>query len=200
MAYNKVIYGGTTLIDLTSDTVTEDDILAGKKAHDKSGAQITGTCTYDSDTTDATAAAGDILTGVTAYVNKNKISGSMVNNGAILGSIMTIGGEYTVPNGYHDGSGKVHIDPTEQAKLVAENVREGITVLGVTGTMTGTEDVVAESKTVTPLTTAQTYTPDTGYNYISQVTVNAIPYTEALNAAGGYTATIANPPSPNPEP
>lgn len=200
MAYNKVIYGGTTLIDLTSDTVTEDDILAGKKAHDKSGAQITGTCTYDSDTTDATAASGDILTGVTAYVNKNKISGSMVNNGAILGSIMTIGGEYTVPNGYHDGSGKVHIDPTEQAKLIAENVREGITVLGVTGTMTGTEDVVAESKTVTPLTTAQTYTPDTGYNYISQVTVNAIPYTEALNAAGGYTATIANPPSPNPEP
>lgn len=200
MAYNKVIYGGTTLIDLTSDTVTEDDILAGKKAHDKSGAQITGTCTYDSDTTDATAAAGDILTGVTAYVNKNKISGSMVNNGAILGSIMTIGGEYTVPNGYHDGSGKVRIDPTEQAKLIAENIREGITVLGVEGTMTGTEDVVAESKTVTPLTTAQTYTPDTGYNYISQVTVNAIPYTEALNAAGGYTATIANPPSPNPEP
>jgi len=198
MAINKVIYGGNTLIDLTSDTVTASDILSGKKAHDKSGAQITGTCTFDSDTTDATAAAADILTGVTAYVNKNKITGSMVNNGAVIASIATVAGEYTVPNGYHDGSGKVRIDPTEQAKLIPENIRQDVTVLGVVGTMSGSEDVHAQEKTVTPGTTSSTYTPDTGYNYFSQFTVNAIPYVETLNAAGGYTATIADPPTPNP--
>jgi len=198
MAINKVIYGGNTLIDLTSDTVTESDILAGKKAHDKSGAQITGTCTFDSDTTDATAAAADILSGVTAYVNKNKITGSMVNNGAVTASIATVAGEYTIPNGYHDGSGKVRIDPTEQAKLIPENIRQDVTVLGVTGTMSGQEDVHAQEKTVTPGTTASTYTPDTGYNYFSQFTVNAIPYVETLNASGGYTVTIADPPTPNP--
>lgn len=198
MAINKVIYGGNTLIDLTGDTVTASDILAGKKAHDKSGAQITGECTYDSDTTDATAAAGDILSGQTAYVNGNKLTGSMTNNGSVMASIMTVAGEYTIPNGYHDGGGKVHIDPTEQAKLIASNIREDITILGVTGTMSGQEDVHAQDKTVTPGTSAATYTPDSGYNYFSQFTVNAIPYVETANAAGGYTATIADPPSPNP--
>lgn len=198
MAINKVIYGGNTLIDLTSDTVTESDILAGKKAHDKSGAQITGTCTFDSDTSDATAGAGDILSGQTAYILGNKVTGTMTNNGSVMSSIMTVAGEYTIPNGYHDGGGKVHIDPTEQSKIIAENIREGVTVLGVTGTMSGQEDVHAQEKTVTPSTTASTYTPDTGYNYFSQFTVNAIPYVETLNAAGGYTATIADPPTPNP--
>jgi hypothetical protein len=57
--------------------------------------------------------------------------------------------------------------------------------------MSGSEDVNAQTKTVTPTTTSQTVTPDTGYNYLSQVTVNAIPYTETDNAAGGKTVTIA---------
>ncbi len=43
MAVNKVVYNGTTLIDLTGDTVTEDTLLVGTTAHDASGKQITGT-------------------------------------------------------------------------------------------------------------------------------------------------------------
>ena len=61
MAINKVIYGGNTLIDLTGDTVTPETLLAGKKAHDTSGVVINGTCTYDADTSDATAAESEIL-------------------------------------------------------------------------------------------------------------------------------------------
>ena len=56
---SKVVYGGKTLIDLTSDTVTADKLLSGVIAHDKSGAAITGACTYDADTSDATAASAD---------------------------------------------------------------------------------------------------------------------------------------------
>lgn len=41
--YNKVIYHGKTLIDLTEDTVTADKILGGYTAHDKSGKKIAGT-------------------------------------------------------------------------------------------------------------------------------------------------------------
>ena len=44
---NKVIYGGDVLIDLTGDSVSADKILKGITAHDKSGAKITGTCTFD---------------------------------------------------------------------------------------------------------------------------------------------------------
>lgn len=188
---NKVIYNGNTLIDLTADTVTEDKILDGYTAHDKSGAPIEGTCTFDSDTTDATAAQAEILNTKTAYVNKVKLTGSMPNRGAVQGVITTKAGEYTVPQGYHDGSGKVGIDSTEQAKIVAENIRQGVEILGVEGSMTGTEDVNAESKTVTPSASQQTVIPTSPtYNYLSQVVVNAIPYVEAENSAGGLTVTI----------
>ena len=43
MAVNKVIYNARVLLDLTGDTVDAASLLAGKTAHDKSGAAITGT-------------------------------------------------------------------------------------------------------------------------------------------------------------
>lgn len=189
---SKVVYGGKTLIDLTSDTVTADKLLSGVIAHDKSGAAITGACTYDADTSDATAASAEILSGKTAYVNKIKVTGEMRNNGAVTGSISQKAEAYSIPIGYHDGSGKVTISSTEQAKIIATNIRAGVSILGVEGTMSGTESAKAQAKTVTPTTAQQTVLPDSaqGFNYLSQVTVNAIPYNESDNAQGGKTVTI----------
>lgn len=188
---NKVIYGGNTLIDISTDTITADKLLYNYTAHDKSGAPITGSCTYDSDTTDANAAQSEILNGRTAYVNKTKVTGNMPNRGAVTGTITTKAGTYTIQNGYHDGSGTVSISSTEQAKIIADNIRQGITILGVEGSMTGTEDVNAEAANATPMTTSQVITPSTGYNYLSQVTIAAIPYAEApTGATGGITVTI----------
>lgn len=189
---NKVIYAGQTLIDLTQDSVTPAKLLSGTTAHDKSGAAIEGTCTYDADTSDATASESEILATKTAYVNGVKVTGKMTNNGGVTGTISTVAGTYTIPQGFHDGSGKVSIDATEQAKLVASNIREGVTVLGVEGTMTGTEDVKAQTVEVTPSTSEQTIVPDAeqDYNYLAQVTVKAIPYVETDNEAGGKTVSI----------
>lgn len=189
---SKVVYGGKTLIDLTSDTVTADKLLSGVIAHDKSGAAITGACTYDADTSDATAASAEILSGKTAYVNKIKVTGEMRNNGAVTGSISQKAEAYSIPIGYHDGSGKVTISSTEQAKIIATNIRAGVSILGVEGTMSGTESAKAQAKTVTPTTAQQTVLPDSaqGFNYLSQVTVNAIPYNESDNPQGGVTVTI----------
>ena len=186
---NKIIYGGNVLIDLTSDTVNASHLLQGYTAHDKSGAPITGSCTFDADTSDADAVSSEILNTKIAYVNGNKITGNMPNNGGVTGSISTVAGAYTVPQGYHDGSGTVSISSTEQAKLIAANIKSGVTVLGVTGTYSG-QGVTAQSKAATPSTTSQTILPDTGYDYLSQVTVAAIPYTETDNSAGGVTVTI----------
>lgn len=190
MAISKVVYGGNTLIDLTGDTVKADKLLKGYKAHGADGEVINGTCEYDANTQDATAEDSEILVGEVAYVRGTKITGTMKNNGAVAGKISAKAGQYTIPQGYHDGSGKVSIDSTEQAKLIPANIREGVTVLGVAGAMSPNEGEKAQEKSVTPSTEAQTIVPDSGYTCLSSVTVAAIPYNESDNSAGGTTVTI----------
>lgn len=190
MAISKVVYGGDVLIDLTADTVTKEKLLKGITAHGADGEPVVGTCEYDANTQDATATAAEILSGKTAYNKGVKVTGTMKNNGAVTGTISTKAGTYTVPQGYHDGSGKVAISSTEQAKIIPGNIRDGVSILGVTGTMSGSEGIKPQSKNVTPTTAEQVVLPDTGYTHLSQVTVAAIPYEEANNSAGGITVTI----------
>ena len=189
---NKVVNGetGDVIIDISNDTlINASQLASGITAHDRSGAPITGTNTYDADTSDANATASQILSGATAYVNGSKVTGTMTNNGAVSGTISTKAQQYTVPTGYHDGSGKVQISSTEQAKIIAGNIKQGVTLLGVQGSYAG-EAAVLQTKSVTSSFTAQTVTADTGYDALSQVTVNAMPYSETDNSAGGKTVTI----------
>ena len=188
---NKVVYGNRTLIDLTSDTVTKDKILSGFTAHDKSGTIITGTCDFDVNSTDATVAVAEILDGKTAYARGAKLVGTMPNKGAVNGTINTKEQQFTIPTGFHDGSGKVGIDTTEKSKIIAANIKEGVTILGVTGTLAPASGVKAQSKTITPGIDEISVLPDEGYDYLSTVTVSAIPTSESDNSAGGITFTIA---------
>lgn len=188
MAYNKIIYGGTTLIDLTDTTATADKVESGSYFYNNAGVKTQGTSTKDSDTTDATASADEILLGETAYVNKNKITGTMPNNGSVTGTISTKAGQYTIPQGFHDGAGKVGISSTEQAKIIASNIKSGIQILGVTGTYSG-ESAEVQSKTVIPDKDGFTVLPDANYDYLSQVFVSPIPYVESPNTYG-TTVTI----------
>lgn len=187
---SKIIFGGKVLIDLTADTVKAEKLLTGITAHGENGEPIVGTCDFDANTQDATAGAAEILKGKTAYNKGSKVTGTMPNNGAVAGKITTADGEYTVPQGYHDGSGKVGLDATEKAKLIPANIRQGVTLLGIEGAMTGTEGAKPQSKSVVPTTAKQTVLPDEGYNYLSEVVVEAIPYSESANSAGGITVTI----------
>ena len=188
---NKVVLAsGEVLIDLTGDTVDAAHVLEGFTFHDKSGAPVTGTCTYDSDTSDDTAAVGEILSGKTAHARGALLTGTMPNNGAQMGSINTKEQEVIIAQGYHDGSGKVSISDDEQAKLIPSNIREGITILGIEGTMSGSESVVAQARSVTPKFTQQVISPEDGYTHLSQVTVYPITVSYSDNSAGGKTVTI----------
>ena len=188
---NKVVLAsGEVLIDLTGDTVDAAHVLDGFTFHDKSGAPVTGTCTYDSDTSDDTAAVGEILSGKTAHARGALLTGTMPNNGAQTGNISTKTQEVIIAQGYHDGSGKVSILADEQAKIIPSNIREGITILGVEGTMSGSESVVAQARTVTPKFTQQVISPEDGYTHLSQVTVQPITVSYSDNSAGGKTVTI----------
>lgn len=192
--YNSkvVLADGTVLIDLTADTVDAAHVLSGYTAHGKDGAPITGTCTFDSDTSDDTAAVSEILAGKTAHARGTLLTGTMPNRGAVTGTISTKDGTYTIPQGYHDGSGNVSISSTEQAKIIAKNIREGITILGVEGSMSASEGMKPQAREVTPTFTQQVIAPETGYNCLSQVTVDPITVTYSDNAAGGQTVTIGS--------
>lgn len=190
MGINKVVYGGKTLIDLAGDTVTADKLLNGITAHGKDGEPVTGVCTFDVDSGDATVAVAEMLTGKTAYARGTKLTGTMPNNGAVKDTISNKDDSYVIAQGYHDGSGTVEISETEKKKLIPSNIREGINILGVDGQMSGSEGMKPQSKTVTPNSTQQTILPDEGYNCLSQVVVEKIPYVESENSAGGKTVTI----------
>lgn len=130
MAVNLVKLANKVLIDLTGDTVVASKILNGIKAHDKTGASITGT---------------------------------MPDKGAVSKSL-GINGSYTIPEGYHNGSGKVtqsittkgaqtYIPTTTDqsissgqylsgaqtikgdSNLKAENIAKGISIFGVNGSL-----------------------------------------------------------------
>ncbi len=188
---SKVIVGTKVRLDLTNDDITPDKLAKGIKAHDKSGAPIVGTNTNDANTSDGTAVAAEILKDKIAYVAGSKLTGTMPNNGAKHLKISAKDTPVPIPMGFHDGSGDAALDETEAAKLIPGNIRQGITLLGIKGSMSGTEGAKPQAKVVTPTFAQQEITPDSPtYNYLSSVTVNAIPVVETDNAAGGITLTI----------
>lgn len=188
--YNKVVLAdGTVVMDLTQDDVTAADVLYGVKFHLPSGASGVGSCTYDADTSDADATSSEILNGKTAYKNGSKVTGSMPNIGGQTGGVSDVNSPVQISQGYHDGSGRIGIDSVEAQKLIPGNIKNGVMILGVTGSYGG-DAPTASAVNATPYLTSKTYLPPSGYDYISQVTVAAITKTETDNAAGGKTITI----------
>lgn len=98
----------------------------------------------------------------------------VMNRGAVSGTISTKTGTYSVPAGYHNGSGSVGIANVEKDKIIAANIKSGVTILGVQGSYSGA-GVNLQAKTVTPTTSQQAISADAGYDALSSVTVYAIP-------------------------
>lgn len=128
------------------------------------------------DLSSATATASDILTGKTAYGKDGKISGSMTDNGAVNKSISGKSERYTIPKGYHDGSGKIGIDSSEQAKIIPENIKKGVSILGVSGSYAPTSGGGGQVKTGTTTST----TINTGLSKIDKLII----YAESISGKG----------------
>lgn len=187
---NKVVVGTETKLDLSADTITAADLKKGATAHDKSGAPIVGTNENDVNSADATAAVAEVLTDKTFYARGSRLTGTMPNIGKQTGSISVKAGTVSISQGYHDGSGSIGIAAAEQTKIIAANIKQGVTILGVEGSYGGEAVKAQANKSVTPGFAQQVVTPDEGFDYLAQVTVAAISVTYVDNAAGGQTMTI----------
>lgn len=100
----------------------------------------------------------------------------IAEKGAANAQITSVAQEVTIEKGYHNGNGKIKIDADEQAKIIPANIKSGVSVLGVTGTLATADSVkIQEAKSVTPTKSAQSITPDTGYDALAGVNVGAIP-------------------------
>lgn len=193
---NKVVYGNETIIDLTDATITgsaeANKILSAYTAYAADGSKVTGTCDFTVNASGATATQAEVLATKTFAKGNQVLTGTMANIGKQTATISTKAQSVTITQGYHDGSGTVSIVGTEQNKIIAGNIKNGVSILGVTGTYTGSELIKATTLSATPYTTAQTVLPsDKGdYDYFTEVQIAAIAYTETDNAQGGKTVTI----------
>ena len=86
------------------------------------------------DTSEANITSSDVLTGKTGFGASGEVSGGMANNGSTSGTISTKAGTVTIPAGYTSG-GTVSISSTEQAKIIAGNIKSGVTILGQAGSL-----------------------------------------------------------------
>ena len=184
MGRAKIILGNQVLQDLTMDNIRPNVVLNGYTAHGADGEPLVGNCTFTVDASNATASADEILAGQTAGIGNVIIEGQMPNRGAVQGYISNVNIPYSVQRGFHDGSGTVGIDPIEAAKITPESIKLGINILGTEGNYAG-EPANVCAVDVTPYTTNQTILPPSGYDYISQVNVAPIYYSESPAAQGG---------------
>ncbi|MBU5444328.1 hypothetical protein [Paenibacillus sp. MSJ-34] len=164
---------GAIETDKTGDaTATAADILAPKTAYAK-GQKLTGTLSLYGDAADGdvlkgktyyntdaktkrsgtlelsgNAADADVLTGKTYYNTdaKTRRNGTMPNNGAVNQTITQQDGQYIIPAGYHNGAGKVM---AQFANLIASNVRQGVNIGGVVGSLVERRDIQIVTGTLT---------------------------------------------------
>ena len=186
---NKVVLSdGTVLIDLTMDDVKPEHVQKGIKFHDKTGAEKTGTNTKTVDASGVTAEPAEVLAGETFGRGSEVATGTMPNNSG-KNVLVTSKSGTSIPRGYYDGAGTAKISEEDAVKLVPGNIKDGVTILGVTGEF-GADDIAAQSKEVMPTFADQQISPDTGYTFLSGVLVRAIPVLYTDNSAGGQTVTI----------
>lgn len=137
-----------------------------------------------------TVTADSMLEGSSAHNSEGQIiNGTIVNRGDVVFTFENKNDVFYVRKGYHSGGGYASLGQSDIEAIISANIKDGVTILGVSGTYAG-EPIYTQEKTVTPTRAGFEVTPD-GDQYLSKVIVGSIPYKVAMNSSGGTTFTIA---------
>lgn len=160
MSVNKVIYGGKTLIDLTTDTVTSDKLLSGITSHDKSGNVVTGTIpskgatTYTPKASNQTIASGQYLSGTqTIKGDSNLVAGNIKKGVSIFG----VTGTYETPIDLDDIT-------TMSWQQLSELSSKGVDLSGCLGQ---TKSITVSGSTINARLVSMKYNGTKGYVFMT---------------------------------
>ena len=184
MAYSKVILNGTTLMDVTSDTVTSGSMTSGTTAHKNDGTFITGNIASKS-SSDLTASGATVTAPAGYYASnasKSVSSGSVTAPSSISGTSASI----TTGTNTLTLSKTVSVTPVVSAGYVSSGTATNSSV-SLTASVT-----TKGATTYHPSTTVQTISSGqylTGAQTISAVTLSNL---SAGNIKSGVTIKVGD--------
>lgn len=121
------------------------------------------------DTSDATATAAQILDGATAYVDGELVEGTMPNNGAVTETLDTETTSYSVPAGYHSGTGTVSVSletksatPTKSPQTISPSTGKLLSSVSVAAIPEAYQDVTGVTAVAADVLTGKVIVSATG--------------------------------------